>query len=69
MAQFRPSENMGNGSKVVQTAAMSDPTNIVPVCSIVTDTKIGISRPAVRSINNHRNQYCKFIFHQTTVAI
>ena len=36
---------MGNGSKIATTAAISEPTNMVPVVSMVTDTMSGRRSP------------------------
>ena len=41
VAQLRPSTSIAKGSRIATTAAMSEPTSIVPVVSIVTDTMIG----------------------------
>ena len=44
VAQFSPRISILNGSSIVNAEAMSDPTSIVPVVSIVIDTIIGISK-------------------------
>ena len=49
VAQLRPSEAIGNGLSALTTAAMSEPSSIVPVVSMVTLEKIARSsgvRPA-----------------------
>ena len=56
VAQFKPSEAIGNGRSAFTTALMSEPKSIVPVVSIVTETRIGISRtvfPAASSASKH----------------
>src|SRR4028118_210906 len=45
VAQFRPKMSIGYGCKMARAALMSEPTNIVPVASIVTDTINGIRAP------------------------
>ena len=46
VAQLRPMTSTGSASSVVTAAAMSLPTSIVPVVSMVTVQKIGTSRPS-----------------------
>ncbi len=41
VAQLSPSDAIGKGRNASIAASIEDPTSIVPVCSIVTDTKIG----------------------------
>ncbi|MBP2676908.1 MAG: hypothetical protein H6Q84_3748, partial [Deltaproteobacteria bacterium] len=44
VAQFRPREKRGYGSRAARAAATSVPTSIVPVLSTVSDTITGTSR-------------------------
>jgi hypothetical protein len=45
VAQFRPREKIGYGSKVAATAAMEVPSSIVPAGSMVTESRMGTSAP------------------------
>ena len=47
VAQLSPSTSIGNGSRIATTAAISEPTNIVPVVSIVTLTINGRRWPVL----------------------
>ena len=47
VAQFSPSTSIGKGSRIDTTAAMSEPTNMVPVASIVTLTISGRRWPVL----------------------
>ena len=56
VAQFKPKLAIGNGFNALTTAAMSLPSNMVPVVSMVTLTKIGMSftvRPDCASASMH----------------
>ena len=69
VAQFNPSEAIGKGRRALTTALISDPKSIVPVVSIVTETRIGISRtvfPAASSASKHAvtaHLICKRSWH------
>ena len=43
VSQFRPKISMLNGSRIVNAAPISDPTSIVPCCSIVIETIFAIN--------------------------
>ncbi len=56
VAQFRPREKRGNGSRAATAVATSVPTSMVPVLSIVRDTMTGMSRPSRESSSKQAHQ-------------
>jgi hypothetical protein len=53
VAQLRPMEKSGYGSRAARAAATSVPTSIVPVASTVSDTITGTSRFIPSSVSKH----------------